>query len=566
MVKNNQFDNLKELVKSSSALYEDGLAFRKGANLVGRDISYKQFEHDINCLGTAFLNFGLKDKFIAVISENRYEWAMSYMAAANGTGVVVPIDCELSSVEILNQLNRCEASAVIYSEKVSEKVQAAVKSAKSIQYAVCMDRNVAGADYYLYDLLEKGSNLLDLGYDDFINAEIDNDKLSFLLFTSGTTGTVKGVMLSHKNIASNIKSIMQMVRLYKDDRLLSILPLHHTYECTCGFLTPIACGSSISYCRGIRYIANDIAEVKPTILVVVPLIAEKTYSKIMGAVSEKKLTAKIGFKAIHTLSPVLKRVLGDDFIKKVFKPVHESLGGSLRIIITGASHIDPKVVRGFINMGIMTIQGYGLTECAPLVIGNTERELRCASLGKPIPQVEVKIDSKNKKEPGEILVKGPNVMLGYYKDPESTDKTFTDGWFRTGDMALMKKNGFVYMTGRKKNIIVTKNGENIYPEELESLLNQSGLIMESVVTSNHSRIKEENSILAIIVPDIEKIKAFFKKDSVTDNEINELINDEVKKINKQMPVYKKIKDIKIRLDEFQKTTTKKIQRHKITTD
>ena len=566
MVKNNQFDNLKELVKSSSALYEDGLAFRKGANLVGRDISYKQFEHDINCLGTAFLNFGLKDKFIAVISENRYEWAMSYMAAANGTGVVVPIDCELSSVEILNQLNRCEASAVIYSEKVSEKVQAAVKSAKSIQYAVCMDRNVAGADYYLYDLLEKGSNLLDLGYDDFINAEIDNEKLSFLLFTSGTTGTVKGVMLSHKNIASNIKSIMQMVRLYKDDRLLSILPLHHTYECTCGFLTPIACGSSISYCRGIRYIANDIAEVKPTILVVVPLIAEKTYSKIMGAVSEKKLTAKIGFKAIHTLSPVLKRVLGDDFIKKVFKPVHESLGGSLRIIITGASHIDPKVVRGFINMGIMTIQGYGLTECAPLVIGNTERELRCASLGKPIPQVEVKIDSKNKKEPGEILVKGPNVMLGYYKDPESTDKTFTDGWFRTGDMALMKKNGFVYMTGRKKNIIVTKNGENIYPEELESLLNQSGLIMESVVTSNHSRIKEENSILAIIVPDIEKIKAFFKKDSVTDNEINELINDEVKKINKQMPVYKKIKDIKIRLDEFQKTTTKKIQRHKITTD
>ena len=566
MVKNNQFDNLKELVKSSSALYEDGLAFRKGANLVGRDISYKQFEHDINCLGTAFLNFGLKDKFIAVISENRYEWAMSYMAAANGTGVVVPIDCELSSVEILNQLNRCEASAVIYSEKVSEKVQAAVKSAKSIQYAVCMDRNVAGADYYLYDLLEKGSNLLDLGYDDFINAEIDNEKLSFLLFTSGTTGTVKGVMLSHKNIASNIKSIMQMVRLYKDDRLLSILPLHHTYECTCGFLTPIACGSSISYCRGIRYIANDIAEVKPTILVVVPLIAEKTYSKIMGAVSEKKLTAKIGFKAIHTLSPVLKRVLGDDFIKKVFKPVHESLGGSLRIIITGASHIDPKVVRGFINMGIMTIQGYGLTECAPLVIGNTERELRCASLGKPIPQVEVKIDSKNKNEPGEILVKGPNVMLGYYKDPESTDKTFTDGWFRTGDMALMKKNGFVYMTGRKKNIIVTKNGENIYPEELESLLNQSGLIMESVVTSNHSRIKEENSILAIIVPDIEKIKAFFKKDSVTDNEINELINDEVKKINKQMPVYKKIKDIKIRLDEFQKTTTKKIQRHKITTD
>ena len=566
MVKNNQFDNLKELVKSSSALYEDGLAFKKGANPVGRDISYKQFEHEINCLGTAFLNFGLKDKFIAVISENRYEWAMSYMAVANGTGVVVPIDCELSSVEILNQLNRCEASAVIYSEKVSEKVQVAVKSAKSIQYDICMDRSVTDAGYYLYDLLDKGSNLLESGYDDFVNSEIDNEKLSFLLFTSGTTGTVKGVMLSHKNIASNIKSIMQMVRLYKDDRLLSILPLHHTYECTCGFLTPIACGSSISYCRGIRYIANDIAEVKPTILVVVPLIAEKTYSKIMGAVSEKKLSAKIAFKAIHTLSPVLRRFLGDDFIKKVFKPVHESLGGSLRIIITGASHIDPKVVRGFINMGIMTIQGYGLTECAPLVIGNTERELRCASLGKPIPQVEVKIDSKNKKEPGEILVKGANVMLGYYKDQESTDKTFTDGWFRTGDMALMKKNGFVYMTGRKKNIIVTKNGENIYPEELESLLNQSGLIMESVVTSNHSRIKEENSILAIIVPDIEKIKAFFKKDSVTDNEINELINDEVKKINKQMPVYKKIKDIKIRLDEFQKTTTKKIQRHKITTD
>lgn len=552
--------NLKEMLSQSCELYGEKSAFMINSKGGYEDISYSQFKEDVDALGTALIGLGLKDKCIAVIGENSYEWCVSYLATVGGAGVAVPIDRELHVSEIENIINRCNADAIIYSNKHNDCMVKLSESSLSVKYFINMD---AGTDdgFYLsfYKLLDTGREMVKLGNLDFIEAEIDNNGLAVLLFTSGTTGLAKGVMLSHKNICTNVVSVRSTVLVESNDSSLSILPMHHTYECTIGFLAFIYSGATISFNEGLKYIAKNLKEVKPTVLVVVPLILENLYKKIWAQAGKKKF-GKLKLKLVLILTTLLNCLFRIDVRRKVYKQIHDSVGGKLRLILTGAAAIDPAVSKGFRRMGIKVLQGYGLTECAPLVTGNRDFEFRDSSVGKPLPGVQVKIDNPDEKGIGEILVKGENVMLGYYKDEASTDKSIRDGWFYTGDLGTVDKNGYLYITGRSKNIIIIKNGKNVYPEELEASINKHPYVQESLVSGELDESTGETHIHAHILPNLEYIKDKFKGVSLSKDELIKLFNDIIKSINKDLPLYRRIRKITLRESEFIKTTTKKIKR------
>ncbi len=552
--------NLKEMLSQSCELYGDKAAFIINSKEGSEDISYSRFKADVDAFGTALINLGLKDKCIAVIGENRYEWCVSYLATVGGAGIVVPIDRELHISEIENIINRCNADAIIYTNKHNDCMAKLAENSLSIKHFINMDAETDG-EFYLsfYKLLETGREMVKLGNLDFIEAEIDNNGLAVLLFTSGTTGLAKGVMLSHKNICTNVVSVRSTVLVESNDSSLSILPMHHTYECTIGFLAFIYSGATISFNEGLKYIAKNLKEVRPTVLVVVPLILENLYKKIWAQAGKKKF-GKLKLKLVLFLTTLLYCLFRIDVRKKVYKQIHDSVGGKLRLILTGAAAIDPAVSKGFRKMGIKVLQGYGLTECAPLVTGNRDFEFRDNSVGKPLPGVQVKIDNPDEKGIGEILVKGENVMLGYYKDEASTDKSIKDGWFYTGDLGMVDKNGYLYITGRSKNIIIIKNGKNVYPEELEASINKNPYVQESLVSGEIDESTGETHIHAHILPNLEYIKDKFKGVSLSKDELIKLFNDIIKNVNRDLPLYRRIRKITLRESEFIKTTTKKIKR------
>lgn len=554
--------NLKEMLNQSAALYGEKAAFFiNNKNGQFDIISYSQFKEDVDSFGTALLSLGLKDKCIAVIGENRYEWCVAYLASIGGTGIIVPIDRELPNLEIENILSRCNADAIIYSAKHHECMEKVSKAVLTVQYYINMDSKLDNEFSLSYEkLLEKGRDMLVRGNNNFINAEIDNNSLAALLFTSGTTGLAKGVMLSHKNICSNIVAVRSTVLVDINDCSLSILPLHHTYECTLGFLLFIYSGGTIAFNEGLKYIAKNLKEVRPTILVVVPLIIESLYKKIWIQAGKKKF-GKLKLKAALILTTILNCFFHIDIRKKVYKQIHDNVGGRLRMIITGAAAIDPAVSKGFRRMGIRVLQGYGLTECAPLVAGNSDFSFKDASVGKQLPGVDVKINMPDENGIGEILTKGDNVMLGYYKDKASTDKSIIAGWFHTGDLGRIDKAGFVYITGRIKNIIIIKNGKNVYPEELEASINKNPYVQESIVSGDLDDATGETHIHAHILPNLEYIKDKFKGVSLSKEELLKLFSDIIKNINKELPLYRRIRKFTLRENEFIKTTTKKIKRY-----
>lgn len=559
-----EISNLKDMINSSVELYRDRPAFhvkhKEGGSY--NQISFTQLKKDMNAFGTKLLQMGLKDAKIAVMAENRYLWAITYLSVVNGLGNIVPLDKELPIYELENLILRSGARAVVYSEKTSEKLGAIAAQLSKVDYFINMDDVLspfeAGKVHLLSKLLLEGQKLIDSGDNSYINAEIDNEAMSILLFTSGTTDTSKAVMLSHKNLAENLMGMTSMLNIVETDIFLSILPLHHTYECTCGFLCPIYRGASVAYCEGLRHIAKNLQESKATVMLGVPLIFEAMYAKIWDNIEKDPKTLKKARIALK-LSNVLKK-LNIDVTKKLFSRIHNSIGGHVRILISGAAGIDPLIAKGFREFGIPMVQGYGLTECSPIVALNRDVDFKDSSAGLPLPNAKVKIIDPTPEGIGEIIVKAESVMLGYYENIDATEKVMKDGWFHTGDLGYFDQDGFIYITGRCKNVIVTKNGKNIFPEEIETLLGRSRYIKESIV---HGEIDSSGDtfVFATIVPDLEKLQQEKGVGDFSDTLINEVIKGEIKAVNKTLVQYKHIKDFTLREEEFSKTTSKKIKRH-----
>ena len=541
--------NFKEMIERSAQIYKTRTAFKlknKDGEIYSK--TYEEVKNDIYALGTELIENGLTNKRIAVIGKNSYKWAISYLASSI-VGVVVPIDKELHSDDVINFMNVAECECILGDGKNLKTITENIEKLNN-KKTIFVDFEKSFEHY-----LEAGKTLLEKGNTKFEEIKINPDEMKILLFTSGTTGNAKGVCLSQRNICSNILSIYGIVKVKRSDLFFSILPLHHTYECTIGFLLPLYSGASICYCDGLRYISKNMLEYHPSVILCVPLLLESMYKKIMKSLKKslpEKYT-KDGENPIDKLPFILRKI--------VSRKVKNTLGGRLRVFIVGAAAVNPEIANTFDKLKLNSLQGYGLTECAPLVAGNTDFFKRNDSAGLPIPTVEYKIDNTNQEGVGEIIVKGPNVMLGYYNMPEETEKVLKDGWFHTGDLGKIDENGFLYITGRCKSVIVTKNGKNIYPEEIESYLNESPLISESLVIGTHKENDDETYVNAQIFPNKEAITEYLKGTVPTKEEIKKVISDVIANVNSKIPNYKHIKDFAIRDSEFEKTTTQKVKRY-----
>ncbi|MGI6257268.1 MAG: AMP-dependent synthetase/ligase [Anaerovoracaceae bacterium] len=553
--------DLRELINSSVELHNNKPAFLVKDKPGGeyKPISYGQFSLDINALGTVFLEMGLKGKKIAVIGENSYEWVVAYLATVNGTGIVVPIDRELAPREIANLLNRSGANALVYSHKMKETIEEVLPLAtEHLEHKIRMGIEEDGDETpTLYRLIQEGKKSIAEGNTSFLDAEIDREGLCSLLFTSGTTGMAKGVMLSHKNIVANVYNMSKYVKIIENGVGLSVLPMHHSYEMTCHVLTGLYQGITIAICEGLKHIQKNLQESRTTVMLGVPLIFESMHKKVMKSAEASGQLKKI--RRALSLSRKLKLYNNQGLMRTIFKQVHETTGNNVWQFIAGGAAINPKVIEDFEAMGFPMIQGYGMTENAPIIAVNRDRYSKAASVGRPMPGTEVKIVDPDETGMGEIICKGPSVMLGYYDDPEETKKVIRDGWLYTGDYGHLDDEGFLYISGRKKNVIVTKNGKNIFPEEVEFYLSESEYIAEALVHGVEDGRTGDTVIKAEIFPNYELVNS--KLGSPGEEEIEAFIKDEVDRINEQMPLYKRVRRVAIRKTEFEKTTTRKIKRH-----
>lgn len=551
--------DLKDMLQQSTDIHGDNIAFKLKTDEEGvyRNVTTRVYKEEVDALGTMLIELGLKGKRIAIIGENRYEWAVAYLAVANGTGIVVPLDKSLPEVEIESLIKRSEADCIIYTEHyddIMKKVKEKGDNKLTTYISMDLEKEEKGV-LSQKELITKGKKLIEKGNTSFINTIIDADSMSFMLFTSGTTAAAKAVMLSHKNICANIMSIAGVIELTTDDIILSFLPLHHTFECTVGFLYPIYAGTTIVYCEGIRHIADNIKEHQVTVMISVPILFENMYKKVMTGIAKqgKTETVKKGIKITRFL---LK--FGIDIRKKVFKDIHNILGGKVRLFVSGAAGLDREVEKGFNELGFKVVQGYGLTETSPVICAGNDKYSKFGTVGKTLPNVEVKIEDKNRQGVGEIYAKGPNVMLGYYMNEESTNEVLQDGWFKTGDLGYIDKDNYLYVVGRKKNVIVLKNGKNIFPEELETLVNKIAGVKESIVYGKLEK-SDDYKICAKIVYDKENIKEIYNTEN--EEELTKIFTAKIKEINKTMPPYKYIREVKITEEELIKTTTQKVKRH-----
>lgn len=565
--------DLRQLLRQAVEHYAGNPLFmdRKSPDAPFFNISYQQFYDDVCAFGTALLDLGLKDRKIAVIGAHSYEWSVAYMAVVCGLGVVVPVDKELPLVELVRCLNRAKVAAVIYAADKYSNVKAVYDEIKD--YAHCFINMEAPADGELYlsfaGLLAKGRELLRKGERSYVDLPINPAALSILLFTSGTSSASKAVMLNHQNICANIRDVCRMILFDTEDIFLSLLPIHHTYQCTCGFMVPMLRGAKIAFCHDPKNFAKNLADSKTTILLGVPLIFEAIHKHIYTTVTNMGKIKALR-KAIK-LNICLRRLTGIDCSRRLFRELHKGLGGNVRLFVSGAAGIDPKISKDLRNLGIATIQGYGLTECSPIVSVNRVNYLRDRAAGLPLPSLDVRIVDQNSDGIGEIAVKGPSVMLGYYEQPEKTAAAFNaEGYFLTGDLGYFDKYGFLYITGRKRNVIVTKNGKTVFPEELEELLNRSYYIKECMVyarprekSADDMYHSEDDVLIAVsIVPDMDYIMSRTGVVNVlSDESIKLLLESEVRLVNHMVSKWKQIRYVHVRKKEFMKNTTRKIQRY-----
>lgn len=545
LYKEKRFANYREIVNYAADTYKDKAAFQIRDKAQGgyRFISYEEVRDYYYALCAAFIEKGYKGKRIAIMGKNSCEWSLCYLAAST-VGCVVPIDKEVSAEDASEFMKSAECVAMISDKKLSAAVSA-------VGYK---------ADYYDFSFVwDRVLNVSDSRKEEIDAIELPKDKCQILIFTSGTTGNSKGVCLSQHAVCSNIYSTVQAVKITPKDRTLSLLPLHHTYECTLDFLLVFSKGCLITYCDGLTKVKKNLVEYKPTILVVVPAVLKmlsKQIKKGVAASCPKKYTKlfeehTLGYAMAHTMFPIRWAIK---------KSVREQLGGEMRLFIVGAAAVEPYLIEDFDALGIETLQGYGLTECAPLVAGNCDFYMNVNSAGKVMPGNEMKIDNPNAEGVGEILTRGDNLMLGYFNNPEATDAVFKDGWFRTGDLGYIDKDGWLYIRGRSKNVIVTPNGKNIYPEELEERLGNCPEISEVIVVAGEDK-NGETSVKAKIVANIEELKAKFADLDINDPEaVKAKIKAVVDDINDKIPAYKKIRIVEV-VKELEKTTTAKIKRY-----
>ncbi len=552
--------SIQEMIIKSARAYSDKTALEDLAESPIPKVSFKELKELIIKFGKALKEIGLNERdHIAVIGENRVQWGITYLTSMTFDFVIVPLDRNLPQSDILNILHESDAKAIVFSNTFKEFLVDKKETLSKLKYLISMDDKIsAGNIYSMTEITEKQNSFLDN------LPEINPNDMAEIIFTSGSLGRAKGVMLSQKNLSSNLMAMTSMVEITHQDRFLSVLPIHHTYECTCGFLCPLYMGASVHYARSLKTVAEDLQKVKATILLGVPLLYDKMFKKIMKGIKEDKVKSVI-------VPPLLKITnLIDSFNndmkskKAVFKELHERFGGAVRIFIAGGAKPDPKVAKGLREFGFSFIQGYGLTETAPIVALNRLYNFKDEAAGLPLPGVEIKIDNPDSEGVGEIFVKGDNVMLGYYKNKQKTDEVFNDGWFMTGDLGYIDKDGFLHISGRKKNVIIAKNGKNVFPEEIEDLLNRSPFIQESLVYGEKDE-KHDEIIAVQIFADAEAFIEYSEKHNIkiTPELIESVISEEVRKVNSLLPQYKQIRKTFIRETEFEKTTTQKIKRYLI---
>ena len=564
------YSTIQEVFKSSIREYANKEFVLEKFNPKGKyeEITFEQFGKDVIGFGTA-LSRKLKineNSRVLFIGETTYHWYVSYMTMLCGTGIAVPVDKELPDNELENVINRSRAEVIIFSKKKEESIKKVMDKVPTVKYFVEMysneklDGNNVGMQY----LIDEGKALVENGDDSYLKVEIAPDTFKVLLFTSGTTSSAKGVMLSSRNLAENINAVSAYVKLYPEDRFFSVLPLHHTYESSIGFLVPMANGCSIAVCQGLKHIVPNFQETHPTALLAVPLLIENLYRKINANIKKSKKEALVN-SMMHVTNAL--KAVGVDIKRKVFREIHEVLGGNLRIIVSAAAPIDAKIGKWVEDLGIVFLQGYGLTETAPIAALTPEFQPKVGSAGKAIFQAELKIDSPNEQGEGEVLIKSPTLMLGYYEDEEATNHEIEvvngERWFHSGDIGYLDNDGFLYITGRSKNVIVTQNGKNIYPEEIELLLSQVSEIKECMVYGKEDKEDKNNKELIIsvkVIPNLEEIEAKYGKD-LPEEKIHNIIWEKIKEVNKQLTSYKAIKNLEIKHDEFEKTTTMKIKRY-----
>ena len=533
-----------------------------------RTITYKEFGEDVIALGTAMIKLlNLKDKKTVIIGETQYGWYISYMAMLCGVGIAVPVDRELPLNELENVIKRSKAAAIIYSPKKEDDIKKIKESIPEVENFIEMksDKPLEGKEVGINYLIDSGKKIVESGDNSYMDIEINPDEFKVLLFTSGTTSNSKGVMLCNRNLAENINAVNAYVKLYPTDRLFSVLPLHHTYESTIGFLLPIALGCSVAVCEGLRYIVPNLQEAKPTAVLTVPLLVESIYSKINETI-KKSHKEKLVNSMIHITNGL--KAVGIDIKKKVFKEIYDNLGGNIRIIVSAAAPIDKKVGNWLDDIGIMFLQGYGLTETAPISALTPDYKPKVGSAGKAVVQAEIKVNNPNENGEGEIMIKSPTLMLGYYEDEEATKEVIEpDGFFHSGDIGYIDEEGFIYITGRSKNVIVTQNGKNIYPEEIEMLLDKVPEIKEVMVYGKspegaEAKRKDDKELIitARVIPNKEKIEELHG--NISDKEIYDIIWEQIKAVNKKLTSYKAVKSLEIKEGEFEKTSTMKIKRYK----
>ena len=529
--------DLKDLLYQSADRYKKRTAFKlKDENGKIYTVPYTKFKNDVEALGTSLIDLGLANEAIAIIGKNSYSWITSYFASAI-IGIAVPIDKELHVDDMINFINISKAKAVIGDKKyIKNIIDNKSKLNNDVIFININNTEINNKIIKFNYLIEQGLTKVENGNLTFKNTKINPDDMHILLFTSGTTGNAKGICLSHKNICSNVMSVAQIVKVDNTTTVLSILPIHHTYECTLGHILPLYGGGTITYCDGLRYINKNINEYKPSFIICVPLLLENIHNKIVNTL-KKSLPEKYFNNDKHFIDNMPKPL---KFIVK--RKIKKSLGGKIKTFIVGAAAINPNIIESFYKLGFNDIF------------------YKADSVGLPIPNVEYKINSPDSQGNGEIIVKGPNVMLGYYNDAEATDNVFKKGWFYTGDLGYIDNDGFLYITGRCKSVIVTQNGKNIYPEEIEYYLNENPLIAECIVLGVNYKNDRETYVNAKIFPDLEAFKKLFNLDDIKDSDIYIEIKKVISEVNKKLPNYKHIKNFKIVKEPLEKTTTQKIKR------
>ena len=548
--------DLKDMLNKTRELYGDKPGYKIK---IGKG-QYKTYTHNeirdmINYLGTALISLGLKGKRIGVIGENRYEWELAYLSVVCGVGIVVPMDKSLPANELEEVIERSEVEAIFYSKKYEETIKKIKYSEKNkLKHLISMDTDIHDEGIYSEkELIEKGKELLDSGNREYINAKINPEEMRIMLFTSGTTSKSKVVALSHKNLISNVMDYASVVDVNSDDRILSFLPLHHVYECTVGMLVSLYVGAERAFCDGIRHIVENLNEYKITYAAFVPAIYELMYKNIWKMIEKKGKVEETK----ELMQEYKDKSMQEK--KEVFKEIHDMYGGCIKLFITGAAALDKEVIETFRNWGINLCQAYGLTETSPIIGIETNEHHRVGSIGRPIPHVQARIDEADDDGVGELVVKGPNVMLGYYNNRKATDSVMEDGWFHTGDLARIDEDGYIFICGRKKSVIVLKNGKNIYPEEMEGLVNKIEGVKESFIFGKQQTDDKDNIKIHVkIIFDKEIMKEAYKVEKEED--IYRVLTEKIKEVNSVMPKYKAIRGIIVSEEPLIKTTTGKIKR------